>query len=160
MTDKELKKLSRAELLEMLIAQSKRADELQEKLDQAEEELNSRQLKVDEAGSIAEASLRLNGVFEVAQAASEQYLENIRALQERQEEICAKRDAESKEEAERLLKETKDSCEKMTLDAKQASENYWKEVSERLEKFYDEHAGLKELLAMTMPKKEQEDDAE
>ena len=160
MTDKELKKLSRAELLEMLIAQSKRADELQEKLNQAEEELNSRQLKVDEAGSIAEASLRLNGVFEAAQAASEQYLENIRALQERQEEICAKRDAESKAEAERLLKETKDSCEKMTLDAKQSSENYWKEVSERLEKFYDEHAGLKELLAMTMPKKEQEDDAE
>ena len=160
MTDKELKKLSRAELLEMLIAQSKRADELQEKLNQAEEELNSRQLKVDEAGSIAEASLRLNGVFEAAQAASEQYLENIRALQDRQEEICAKRDAESKAEAERLLAETKDSCEKMTLDAKQASENYWKEVSERLEKFYAEHAGLRELLAMTMPKKEQEDDAE
>jgi hypothetical protein len=70
MTDKELKKLSRAELLEMLIEQSKRADELQAKLDKAEEELNSRQLKVDEAGSIAEASLRLNGVFEAAQAAS------------------------------------------------------------------------------------------
>ena len=81
MTDKELKKLSRAELLEMLIEQSKRADELQAKLDKAEEELNSRQLKVDEAGSIAEASLRLSGVFEAAQAASEQYLENIRALQ-------------------------------------------------------------------------------
>lgn len=160
MTDKELKKLSRAELLEMLITQSKRADELQEKLDKAEAELNSRQIKVDEAGSIAEASLRLNGVFEAAQTASEQYLENIRALQERQEEICAKRDAESKAEAERLMTETKDSCEKMMMDAKQASESYWAEVSDRLEKFYAEHAGLRELLSMTMPKKEQEDDAE
>ena len=160
MTDKELKKLSRAELLEMLITQSKRADELQEKLDKAEAELNSRQIKVDEVGSIAEASLRLNGVFEAAQTASEQYLENIRALQERQEEICAKRDAESKAEAERLMTETKDSCEKMMMDAKQASESYWAEVSDRLEKFYAEHAGLRELLSMTMPKKEQEDDAE
>ena len=84
MTDKELKRLSRAELLEMLIAQSKRADELQEKLEKAEAELNSRQLKVDEAGSIAEASLRLNGVFEAAQAARAQYLENIRMLKDRQ----------------------------------------------------------------------------
>ena len=157
MTDKELKKLSRAELLEMLIEQSKRADELQAKLDKAEEELNSRQLKVDEAGSIAEASLRLNGVFEAAQAASEQYLENIRALKERQDRICAKREAESKAEAELLLAETKVACEKMRLNAKQASENYWKEVSERLEKFYEEHAGLQELLAMTMPRKEQDD---
>ena len=38
MTDKELKKLSRAELLEMLIEQSKRADELQAKLDKAEKQ--------------------------------------------------------------------------------------------------------------------------
>lgn len=157
MTEKELKKLSRAELLEMLIAQSKRADELQEKLEKAEVELNSRQLKVDEAGSIAEASLRLNGVFEAAQAASEQYLENIRALQERQEEICAKRDAESKAEAERLLTDTKESCKKMMTEAKAASENYWAEVSERLENFYAEHAGLRELLSLTMPKKEQDD---
>lgn len=160
MTDRELKKLSRAELLEMLIEQSKRAEELQEKLDKAEAELNNRQLKVDEAGSIAEASLRLNGVFEAAQAASEQYLENIRALQERQDKICAKREVESKKEAECLLAETKVACEKMQLDAKQASENYWKEVSARLENFYEEHAGLRELLAMTMPKKEQDDDTE
>ena len=157
MTEKELKKLGRAELLEMLIAQSKRADELQEKLEKAEAELNSRQLKVDDAGSIAEAALRLNGVFDAAQAASEQYLENIRLLNERQEEICAKREAESKAEAERLLKETKDSCEKMMEQAKLDSAAYWAEVSTRLENFYVEHAGLRELLSLTMPKAEQDD---
>ena len=157
MTEKELKKLSRAELLEMLIAQSKRADELQEKLEKAEEELHSRQLKVDEAGSLAEASLRLNGVFEAAQAASEQYLENIRLLNERQEEICAKREAESKAKAERLLTETKDSCEEMRAQAKLDSAAYWTEVSAKLEAFYAEHAGLRELLSMRMPKWEQQE---
>ena len=40
MTEKDLKRLSRAELLEMLIAQSKRADELQGKLEKAEAELS------------------------------------------------------------------------------------------------------------------------
>lgn len=157
MTEKDLKRLSRAELLEMLIAQSKRADELQGKLEKAEAELNSRQLKVNEAGSIAEASLRLNGVFEAAQAASQQYLENIRMLKDRQEEVCAKRDAETKAEAERLLSETKASCDKMLEKAKQDSAAYWTEVSTRLESFYEEHAGLRELLSMSMPKQEQDD---
>ena len=83
MTDKELKKLSRSELLEMLIIQSKRVDEL-EKLNQSleralEEERANRTIMLEEAGSIAEAALRLNGIFEAAQAAADQYLENIKA---------------------------------------------------------------------------------
>ena len=77
MTDKDLKRLRRDELLEMLIAQSKRTDQLQAELDAA---LASRAIVLEEAGSIAEAGLRINGVFEAAQAAAEQYLENIRRM--------------------------------------------------------------------------------
>ena len=79
MTDKDLKRLRRDELLEMLIAQSKRTDQLQAELDAARAQLASRAI-VLEAGSIAEAALRINGVFEAAQAAAEQYLENIRRM--------------------------------------------------------------------------------
>ena len=63
MTDNELKKLNRTELLELLVEQSKRIDELQSRLDEAEAKLAERQILLDKAGSIAEASLRLNGVF-------------------------------------------------------------------------------------------------
>ena len=80
MTEKELKHLSRAELLEMLLAQ-------------AEE---NRKLKKPAAGgagcpfrppdchfpgrSLAEGALQLNGVFEAADRAARQYLENVQRL--------------------------------------------------------------------------------
>ena len=47
----------------------------------------SREIELEEAGSIAEAALRLNGVFEAAQRAAEQYLVNVRSLSERAPEI-------------------------------------------------------------------------
>lgn len=43
----------------------------------------SREIELEEAGSIAEAALRLNGVFEAAQKAAEQYLINVRSLSEK-----------------------------------------------------------------------------
>ena len=40
----------------------------------------NRVIELEEAGSIAEAALKLNGIFEVAQQAADQYLMNIRRL--------------------------------------------------------------------------------
>ena len=80
MTDKDLKRRRRDELLEMLIAQSKKMEQMQEELDAARAALASREILLQEAGSIAEASLRINGVFEAAQAAAQQYLENVRRM--------------------------------------------------------------------------------
>lgn len=119
MTDKDLKKLRRRELLQMLLVQcketekhKKEADEAKEqfrdlteryerligKLNVKDERLNqkdakiaelkntietmkvSREIELEEAGSIAEAALRLNGVFEAAQRAAEQYLMNVKKM--------------------------------------------------------------------------------
>ena len=80
MKNKELKKLSRQELLEMLIEQTKRADELQEKLSFLEEQIQSRELTINNAGSLAEAGLRINKVFEAADNAVAQYIESVKKL--------------------------------------------------------------------------------
>ena len=82
MTDQELRKLSRADLLELLLAQSKENERLREQLRQAEEKLADRKIELETAGSIAQAALQLNGVFEAADRAAAQYLENIRRLAE------------------------------------------------------------------------------
>ena len=73
LTDKEMRKLTRTELLEMLLAEARRARDLETRLADAEEKLARRQLDIQEAGSLAEACLKLNGVFEAAQAACRQY---------------------------------------------------------------------------------------
>ena len=82
MTDKELRKLSRSELLEMLLIQSREVERLKNELDEANRKLEDRRIILKESGSIAEAALKLNDIFEVAQRAAEQYLESIKSLNE------------------------------------------------------------------------------
>jgi len=162
MTDKELKKLGRAELLEMLLQVTKENEGLKEDLNtanagclqqkaeleetsnelmaavekiealkselkeayirmeggQAELEelrgkLQDRSIAVEEAGTLAEASMKLNGVFDAAQAAAAQYLDNIKNLSARQEEICARREQESAERCDSMLKDTEQRCMSM-----------------------------------------------
>ena len=75
MTEKDLKKLNRYQLLELLISQTERADKLQERVDSLEQELKDRDVRISSLGSIAEASLDLGGVFSSAQAAADMYIE-------------------------------------------------------------------------------------
>ncbi|WP_276951555.1 hypothetical protein [Acetatifactor muris] len=112
MTDKEMHKLSRRELLQLLLAQVRETEELKQTLTEREAQMTelrenyeklrnrldqkdakiqelrdtlqaertTRRIELQEAGSIAEAALRLNGIFEIAQKAADQYLENVRRL--------------------------------------------------------------------------------
>ena len=75
MTEKELRRLSRRELLEMLITRTIENERLTE-------ELPDRKLIQERAGSMAEAALQLNGVFEAADRAAREYLGNIRRMAE------------------------------------------------------------------------------
>lgn len=78
MADKELRKLQKMELLEILVDQRKRIDELEEELAETREKLEDREIQIRNSGSIAEASLKLTNVFEEAQKAADLYLENVR----------------------------------------------------------------------------------
>ena len=78
MTEKELHKLKRGELLEMMLAQSREIDALRARISELEEKLADREIRIRESGSIAEAALKINGIFEAAQAAADQYIENVR----------------------------------------------------------------------------------
>lgn len=105
MTDKELKRLSRAELLEMLLAQVEENKKLKMCLDEMQAQLDSRQIVIKGAGSIAEAALQLNGVFQAAEASAAQYLENIRRISNEKDAICRRMEAEAKEKAEAIRNE-------------------------------------------------------
>lgn len=85
MTDKELQHLRRSELLEILLAQQKQIDSLKKELAEAKEQLAERKIVLEKSGSIAEAALKLNGIFEAAQQAADQYLYSIGAVKETDE---------------------------------------------------------------------------
>lgn len=88
MTEKELLKLKKSELLEIMLAQSKEIDTLREQLEEANAKLRDKKITIKESGSIAEASLKLTRVFEEAQKAADLYVENMkrRARQEEKKE--------------------------------------------------------------------------
>lgn len=135
MTAKELKKLSRKDLLEILLAQSKQMQQMQQQLEAAQVELDSRKLEVEEAGSIAEAAMKVNRVFEAAQAASQQYLDNIKERDKRQEILCKQmedacmkkiqqRMEETEKERNRLLEQTKIQCREILERARAEAKKY------------------------------------
>ncbi|MBQ6387205.1 MAG: DNA repair protein [Ruminococcus sp.] len=78
MTDNELKKLSRAGLLEVLVTQSREMDRLKAENALLKKKLENREIMMSQSGSIAEASLRINHVFEAAQKAADQYVSSVR----------------------------------------------------------------------------------
>ena len=77
MTNRELRRLSRRELLTILIEQLEENEKLRSSLEKAEMELQNRQIILEQAGTMAEAALKLNGVFDAVDKAVRQYLENV-----------------------------------------------------------------------------------
>ena len=111
MTDKELRKLRRDDLLQILINQQKQIDELNAQLEQDKQALASRDLAIRESGSLAEAALKMNGVFEAAQTAADDYLQQMR---KRADELVA--------EAERILGDARRNADAFARQAQAASE--------------------------------------
>ena len=80
MTEKELLKLKRSEMLEIMLAQSREIDKLREELEEAKAKVEDRELRLKDCGNIAEASLRLTNIFTEAQKAVDLYVENVKRL--------------------------------------------------------------------------------
>lgn len=109
MTEKELKKLNRYQLLELLIMQTERADKLQKRLDETEDRMRNMEIQISSMGSIAEASLQLSGIFKAAQDAADMY---VNAAKRRAEEVGGDvriKDTCSKD-AEAIVREIEEAC--------------------------------------------------
>lgn len=107
MTNKELKKLSRADLLELLLVQTRESERLKKKLLAAEKELEERQMRMSTVGTLAEAMVEVNGVMAAAQAAADQYLENIAAMEAETRQKCDQMLQAAQAEAQRILEEAR-----------------------------------------------------
>lgn len=79
--EKELRRLGRAELLELLVAQSEEIDALRAELARAKDALSTREIAFREAGSLAEAAVKLSGVMKAAEDAAQIYLDSIRKME-------------------------------------------------------------------------------
>lgn len=113
MADKELRRMSRPELIEIIYALKSNEEALQKKNTNLEEQLNDRTIQISEAGSIAEAALQLNDIFSTAQAAADDYLASIKVANVSMEE----EQKAATEEAERVVAEAQAQAEQIVTDA-------------------------------------------
>lgn len=119
--NKELKKLSRKELLELLLEQTKRIEELENEIDNLNKKLESKKVIFKNAGSLADAALQLSGIFSVAQEAADIYLSNIKDLKEKEEK-------EIENLKNKMLEETARKCKKREKEANEFVQNIELEV--------------------------------
>lgn len=135
MTERELRRLSRTDLLELLVAQRRENEQLRCILDQTQAQLADRTIQIDKAGSIAEASLQLSGIFNAAQDSCQYYLDNIRLLSERQSLVCQK-----------MEQETKEKCDRMVAEAELKAQQCWENCSVKIKQLVDSFEGLQQVM--------------
>lgn len=102
----DLRRLSRKDLLEILVNQSKKIDELTKELEKANKKLEDKNISIKESGSLAEAALKLNNIFTDADNACKDYIDNIKTLNNKLEKKLAKL------EVKKQTKKTKTSVKK------------------------------------------------
>lgn len=125
MNDKKLRKIGKKELLEILLSQAKRIEELELELEDTKKKLESKKILIEESGSLAEASLKLNNIFEVAQQAADQYLLNVK-------EKCKKIENDVRKTCQikknKIIKETEKVCKQKKQEKQEKKEKIGKEI--------------------------------
>ncbi len=117
MSNRDLKHLSRGDLLEMLLELSRENEKLRSEAEELRGKLEKRTLAMDNCGTLAEAALLLNGVFEAADAACSQYRESLMASGAEMEERFRSREEECRTRCERMEEETQERCREHIVKA-------------------------------------------
>ena len=103
MTDKEFKKLKRSDLISIIYEYQKQQDKLIGEIDTLKAELEEKRIKISKAGSIAEAVVGLDRIFETAQQTADDYLAQVKAMVEDAEKKAEEIIAEAEKKAAEIL---------------------------------------------------------
>ena len=109
MTDKEFKRLNRAQLIDIIYQFQLQIDKLTEQNLKLKRELADKRLRLRNAGNIADAALEINNCFRSAQDAADQYLNEIKLIRD-----------ETEAERQRILARAQAAADAILADAKKA----------------------------------------
>ena len=129
MTDKEFKRLSRAQLIDIIYKLQLELDKVNEEKQELESKLADKRLRLQSAGNIAEAALEINDCFRNAQKAAEQYLNEIKVIRE-----------ETEAERQRILAQARAEAEAVVASAKKAQGDYDSAIEAILKEYGQSHS--------------------
>lgn len=129
MTDKEFKRLSRAQLIDIIYKLQLELDKVNEEKQELESKLADKRLRLQSAGNIADAALEINDCFRSAQNAAEQYLNEIIAIRE-----------ETEAERRRILAQAQAAAEAIIAGAKKTRGDYDSAIEAILKEYGQSHS--------------------
>lgn len=121
MTDKEFKRLSRAQLIEIIYQLQLKEEEMIAENQKLKAELEDKRIRMQEAGNIAEAVLQINKVMQTAQNAAEQYLEEISAMRDETANARQSVFADAQQEVAQIVAEAQQKAAQIIAEAQQES---------------------------------------
>ena len=130
MTDKEFKRLSRAQLIDIIYQLQLQLDKVNEEKRELEGELADKRLRLSTAGNLAEAALEINDCFRSAQNAAEQYLNEIKIIRE-----------ETEAERQQILSQARAKAEAIISDAQKTHIDYDSAIEAILKEYGQSHSG-------------------
>ena len=107
MVKKELKKLRRRELVDIIYQMKKNEEQLQAEISSLKEEIQDKRLRLSQAGSVADAAATISNLFADAQKTADLYLNEIACMKEDAEKECTKAIEDAKQQAQQILAEGK-----------------------------------------------------
>lgn len=103
MISKELKRLSRRELVDIIYQLKKNEQEMQEEIESLKNELQDKRIRISTAGSIADAAISVTSLFSTAQMTADLYLREISCMREDADRECAKKIEEAEKRVRDIL---------------------------------------------------------
>ena len=103
MISKELKRLSRRELVDIIYQLKKNEQEMQEEIESLKNELQDKRIRISTAGSIADAAMSVTNVFSTAQMTADLYLREISYMKENTEKECEKKIEDAEKKVKKIL---------------------------------------------------------
>ena len=124
MVGKELKRLNRRELVEVIYQLKKNEEDLQAQISALQEQLQEKRIKISVAGSIAEATTDITQIFSVAQMTADLYLHEITCMKEAVQLECAQKLEEAKHASEVMLADSEARLNELNARYQDLAEKY------------------------------------
>ena len=132
MTDKEFKRLSRSQLIDIIYQLQLKQEELTADNEKLSKALADKRLRVSKAGNIADAALGIHNVMQAAQDAAAHYVEEIQIrVDEEYQRILQK----ANNKAAAIIEEAQQAAAEIVAQAKKENPDYDPVVEAILKKY-------------------------
>lgn len=138
MTDKEFRRLSRSELINIIFELQQQLEQCKSEIQQLKQAAEKKELDITNAGSLAEAVVHINGVMEAAQAAADQYLLSAKAAKEKAEQTLVS----ARAEAEHIIGDAQEKAKQIEASAMKSASLIWDDFQSKATEMIEAHKEL------------------